>query len=267
MSHSDICVFCGDPIFHGVEEEILDHASSPLAHRYCMDYNIAYAQGRCGGGIVHKNGHLYIPTPKSSRVQDLGNAEDRVHREFNVVEKYDVQYGFKGVVPKESQVRDEGICHVMSHSGAFPLTKDSEMSIGWVHHNHKNGKLCDLVGTKHAAAPWEYPVGHPYHRESPDGNGLKNWERRQEEKKLNEDRGIKSESGNTSHSFQKDSGIVISRDHKAPDARKGFDPPSGPTRFGVETYESAKNRGAFTGSRTDFERYSEVARSNMRDKK
>lgn len=169
MSHPDICVFCGDPIFRGVEEETLDQAFAPLAHRYCMDRNIAYAQGRCSGGIVHKNGHLYIPISKSSRVEDLGNAEDRVHREFNVTEKYDVSYGFKGVVFKESQARDERTCHVMSE--------------GWVRHNHKDGKLCDLVGTKHAAQPWEYPVGHPYHRESPDGNALKNWKKRQEEHK------------------------------------------------------------------------------------
>jgi len=39
---------------------------------------------------------------------------------------------------------------------------------------------------------------------------------------------------------------------------------SGPTKFGVESYESAKSRGAYTGSKADFERYSEVARANAR---
>ena len=41
---------------------------------------------------------------------------------------------------------------------------------------------------------------------------------------------------------------------------------SGCVQFGIESFESAKARGAYTGSKADFERYSEVARSNMQDK-
>lgn len=64
-----------------------------------------------------------------------------------------------------------------------------------------------------------------------------------------------------------DGGITISKDYQAPDARRGFDPPSGPTRFGIESFESARSRGAYTGSRADFKLYSGIARSNMSDKK
>lgn len=50
-------------------------------------------------------------------------------------------------------------------------------------------------------------------------------------------------------------------------ARRETDRFSGPTQFGVESYESAKSRGAYTGSKANFERYSKVARSNIRDAK
>ena len=62
-----------------------------------------------------------------------------------------------------------------------------------------------------------------------------------------------------------DGSKTISPNSRSSSARSGFDPPSGPSQPGHESFESAQGRGAYTGDRQSWDGYAQAAAVAERD--